>query len=248
VGEYGDDLEIARKPLKDLYEKVFSHRTFTGRSGGMFGFEGLGCIYWHMVAKLLLAVQEIFFAAKQRGADAATCQKLGNFYYRVRAGIGFNKTPAEYGAFPYDPYSHTPAHAGARQPGMTGQVKEEILTRFGELGVCVQRGAVYFDPQLLRRREFRNTLGQFRYLDVAGRWQKIEVPIGSLAFTWCQVPITYSLNDAADPSILIRFDDGERQQLSQHTLTTALSSELFNRSGRIRQLDLVFGNKDLFAE
>ncbi|MDP3179852.1 MAG: hypothetical protein Q8M76_18220, partial [Spirochaetaceae bacterium] len=39
----------------DRYERVMRHREFTGRSGAMFGFEGLGCIHWHMVAKLLLA-------------------------------------------------------------------------------------------------------------------------------------------------------------------------------------------------
>ena len=132
---YGAAIEAARNPLRELYENVFNHQAFTGRSGGMFGFEGLGCIYWHMVSKLLLAVQENFFAALEQGADDATCTHLGQLYYRVRKGIGFNKTPAEYGAFPTDPYSHTPKHAGARQPGMTGQVKEEILTRFGELGV-----------------------------------------------------------------------------------------------------------------
>ena len=32
-----------------------------------------------------------------------------------------------------DPYSHTPGGAGAKQPGMTGQVKEEVITRLGEL-------------------------------------------------------------------------------------------------------------------
>ncbi|CAN0044150.1 unnamed protein product, partial [Discosporangium mesarthrocarpum] len=42
-------------------------------------------------------------------------------------------------AFPTDPYSHTNRH-GAQQPGMTGQVKEEIVTRFGELGVRIEGG------------------------------------------------------------------------------------------------------------
>ena len=41
-----------------IYENVFNHRAFTGRSGGMFSFEGVGCIYWHQVSKLLLAEQE----------------------------------------------------------------------------------------------------------------------------------------------------------------------------------------------
>ena len=40
--------------------------------------------------------------------------------------FGKVKTVRSYGAFPSDPYSHTPAHAGAQQPGMTGQVKEDF--------------------------------------------------------------------------------------------------------------------------
>ena len=41
-----------------IYEKVFNHKAFTGRSGTFYGYEGLGSIYWHMVSKLLLAVEE----------------------------------------------------------------------------------------------------------------------------------------------------------------------------------------------
>jgi hypothetical protein len=79
---------------------------------------------------------------------------LAAAYYDIRAGLGFNKTPDVYGAFPTDPYSHTPWGNGARQPGMTGQVKEEILTRWGELGVAVQDGRLHFSPTLLRDDEF----------------------------------------------------------------------------------------------
>jgi hypothetical protein len=94
----------------------------------------------------------------------------------VRDGLGFNKTPEEYGAFPTDPYSHTPGHGGARQPGMTGQVKEEVLSRFGELGLTIQDGAVRFEPKLLRECEFCADARPFRFLDVAGRWQELQVP------------------------------------------------------------------------
>ena len=41
-----------------IFEEVFNHKSFTGRSGTFYGYEGLGSIYWHMVSKLLLAVQE----------------------------------------------------------------------------------------------------------------------------------------------------------------------------------------------
>ena len=47
-----------RSRLLDLYEALFDHRSFTGRSGSFFKYEGLGCIYWHMASKLLVAVQE----------------------------------------------------------------------------------------------------------------------------------------------------------------------------------------------
>ncbi|MDH5339988.1 MAG: hypothetical protein OEW22_09455, partial [Rubrivivax sp.] len=155
--------------LAETYERVLRHHEFTGRSGTMFGYEGLGCIYWHMVAKLLLAVQEQVFAAADRHAPELAA--LQAHYRRVRDGLGYRKSAAEYGAFPADPYSHTPGEGGARQPGMTGQVKEEILTRWGELGLRVRDGRVRFDPVLL---------------------DESELPAGSaLKFTWARVPYTY---------------------------------------------------------
>lgn len=235
---YGEDIGASREALRALYETVFRHREFTGRSGSMFGFEGLGCIYWHMVSKLLLAIQENFFAALESHAPAEHCQRLGALYYRVREGIGFNKTPAEYGAFPTDPYSHTPGHSGAQQPGMTGQVKEEVLTRFGELGVRVVDGEVRFDPGLLRAREFTSEPRPFRFLDVHGQWQELTVPASGLAYTWCQVPIVYRLRSEGRPTLTITRQDGSIENLPQLSLTAQLSSELFRRSGCIRQISL----------
>ena len=56
VQEEGSQIEI-------LFENTFNHQSFTGRSGTFFAFEGLGSIYWHMVSKLLLSVQENLFHA-----------------------------------------------------------------------------------------------------------------------------------------------------------------------------------------
>ncbi|NGP54438.1 hypothetical protein [Thioalkalivibrio sp. XN8] len=245
--EYGGELEAARPALRRLYESVFRHRAFTGRSGTMFAFEGLGSIYWHMVAKLLLAAQENFFAAVDQGADEETCRRLGRLYYRIRAGIGFNKRPSDYGAFPTDPYSHTPSHAGAQQPGMTGQVKEEILARFGELGVRVRGGAARFQPALLKPREFSEAPLPFRYLDVDGCWQELEVPAGALAFTWCQVPVVYHLAETGQPVLVVTRDDGSQDRLDQPSLPAADSADLFARNGRIRRLDLNFPSTWLFT-
>jgi len=237
-----------RPQLLAIYEKVFNHKAFTGRSGGMFGFEGLGCIYWHMVSKLMLVVEESFFSAIDQGADAATIQELGQHYYKIRAGIGFNKTPSEYGAFPCDPYSHTPKHAGAQQPGMTGQVKEEVLSRFGELGLRVIKGELHFQPDLLRACEFLSTANKFRYLDVHEQWQELELASGCLAFTWCQVPIIYQLNDNAPSQLTILFHDGSTQVQTNLIVPALGSHELFLRSGEIKQLTLTLTNKQLFSE
>jgi hypothetical protein len=245
---YQEDVEVTRKPLLKLYEQVFNHQAFTGRSGGMFGFEGLGCIYWHMVSKLLLAVQENYFAALDQHTEQSTCQELGRLYYRVREGIGFNKTPAEYGAFPLDPYSHTPKHAGARQPGMTGQVKEEVLTRFGELGIRVRGGVVHFSPDLLRAREFIQLPQSLRYLDVNNEWKEIHVLSNGLAFTWCQIPIVYQIDDDASPGLTIMRDNGEQQSLEGAVLPREDSRELFQRSGRITRLELTVNSAQLFCE
>jgi len=245
---YGDTLEAARKPLQTLYEQVFHHKAFTGRSGTMFGFEGLGSIYWHMVSKLMLALQENFFAALDQGADEVAGRRLGQLYYRVREGIGFNKTPAEYGAFPTDPYSHTPKHAGAKQPGMTGHVKEEVLCRFGELGVRVSDGEVHFQPDLLRAREFMAESRDTGYVDVDGSWQTVTVPPDGLVFTWCQIPITYKLDDDAEPRLVVTDEDGEQHVFEQLALPAEESSEVFRRSGRIRQLTITLRTNMLFAE
>jgi hypothetical protein len=190
-----------------------------------------------MVAKLLLAVQEIALRAHDSGEDPALCESLAREYYRIRSGLGFEKSVGDYGAFPADPYSHTPGHAGAQQPGMTGQVKEEILTRFGELGVRVRDGIVDFDPVLLRRDEFLVAPGAYRHFDHAGQPQAFDVPAGSLAFSYCQVPVVYTLTSGA-PWIRVTGDDGVPTERPGHRLDPGDSQALIGRLGGISRIDV----------
>jgi hypothetical protein len=127
-----------------------AHRAYLGRSGSMYAYEGIGSVYWHMVTKLLLACRRRRRPPPNRRRPGRRRPARGC----VPAGAGrarVQEVRSEFGAIPIDPYSHTPAHAGAQQPGMTGAVKEEILTRPRELGVRVAGGRVVFDALLLDR-------------------------------------------------------------------------------------------------
>jgi hypothetical protein len=220
----------------DAYEATFDHHSFTGRSGTMFAYEGLGSIYWHMVAKLLLATCERTFAAVEQGAPSDVVSKLTDRYYTVRRGLGgFNKTPSVYGAFPLDPYSHTPTGSGARQPGMTGQVKEEVLTRFAELGVSVHGGKVSFRPLLLRKSEFLREPAELVTFDLSGAEIKVPLAKDTLGFTYCQVPVVFHLSDKLH--IKLTKTSGT-EEISGDTLPAEASSALFLRTGEIEQIDV----------
>ena len=230
-----ESVRVHGPAVKALYEQVFNHRAFTGRSGSMFGYEGLGCIYWHMVAKLLLAVQENLPAAlnSAKPEDA----QLARIYYDVRSGLGFNKGPAEHGAFPTDPYSHTPGHSGAQQPGMTGQVKEELITRLGELGVRIAGGTITFVPKLLRTTEFTTAAGVFHYVDAAGKEAELALPAGALAFTFCGVPIIYRRTAGVERVRVWVVGKGEQECAGMH-LDSTVSALIFARSGQIARIEV----------
>lgn len=218
----------------DIFETVFNHKAFTGRSGTFYGYEGLGSIYWHMVSKLLLAVQECCLKAINQNAEAQLIGRLLEHYYEINEGIGVHKSPKLYGAFPTDPYSHTPAGKGAQQPGMTGQVKEDILSRFGELGIFVFQGRIVFNPCLLRQSEFLKTPKIFNYINLKQEAQSIEVLENSLCFTYCQIPILYHLSE--DYGIHVFYENGNEKRVEGLVLDVVTSKAVFERMGHIKAI------------
>ncbi|MEN8817263.1 MAG: hypothetical protein ABF274_10415 [Nonlabens sp.] len=236
TGTYSNLVNKEQKQLEKTFEAVFNHKAFTGRSGTFFGYEGLGSIYWHMVSKLLLAVQECCLKAFNEGASDVVIGKMLDHYYEIQAGIGAHKSPELYGAIPTDPYSHTPATKGAQQPGMTGQVKEDILSRFGELGIVVKNGVVSFEPNLLRKQEFLKTTQKFNYIDLNQKQQSIVLQPESLAFTYCQVPVIYSLDKQA--GIQVTLIDGTVKVLNQLELDKSTSNDLFKRTGNVKYIEV----------
>lgn len=218
----------------DIFEDIFNHKSFTGRSGTFYGYEGLGSIYWHMVSKLLLSVQEACLKAISNNESPEIIGKLLDHYYEIHAGIGVHKPPKLYGAFPTDPYSHTPSGKGAQQPGMTGQVKEDILCRFGELGVFVKEGKLQFYPCLLRKREFLKQEKEFIYIDIYQEQNSVTLSEKTLAFTYSQVPVIYQI--AEDNSIEIFNNDNTVNRLDGLIIDVNTSEKIFKRTGEITLL------------
>ena len=219
-----------------LFEQAFKHDMFTGRSGSFFAYEGLGSVYWHMVSKLLLAVQENIYRAATSQSEALN--RLIDIYYDIRNGLGFNKSPDVYGAFPLDPYSHTPLNQGAKQPGMTGMVKEEILTRLGEVGIVIEDGMIVFNPVLLRQTEWLDSPTTLRYWDVDDNVQQIDVPARAFAFTLCRVPIM--VQQADQNHLSIELSDGTQQSVPVHHVESDLSRRVFAYDGFIRQITISY--------
>ena len=241
------ELEVLPKEFKDLvdeeydlvldiFEEIFDHKSFTGRSGTFFGYEGLGSIYWHMVSKLLLSTFEIANQAVTVNEDKSVIGRLFEHYFEINEGIGVNKSPELYGAFPTDPYSHTPGGKGVQQPGMTGQVKEDILSRFGELGFSVSSGLISFNPSILRNSEFVKSETVFNYTSLDGELSSIVMPINSLGFTICQVPIIYKLSNVNNIKIFL--NNTESTLLDGDSLSLELSKSIFKRENMINRIEV----------
>jgi hypothetical protein len=183
-----------------------------------------------MISKLLLAVQETIINSRNR----ETTGRLIQIYADIRQGLSFNKPPDVYGAFPTDPYSHTPKNQGAKQPGMTGLVKEEILTRQAELGFFIENGKLVFDFLLLDTTEFLTEPAPFLFWNLDGQPEKMDLQAGSLAYTICQVPVV--LQVSSEESIKIYFTDGSTEHVDGHSLDSANSNHIFQRDGIIHHL------------
>ncbi|MGQ9597686.1 MAG: hypothetical protein ACUVUS_10070 [Thermoproteota archaeon] len=240
--EYGDLVKRDEEVIIGMYEELFDHRSFMGRSSSFFKYEGLGCIYWHMVSKLLLAVQEVLIQALHNNEDEDTVKRLKEHYYEIRDGIGVHKSPKLYGAFPTDPHSHTPGFTGAQQPGMTGQVKEDIISRLGEMGVLVEDGRLVFQPRLINQMEFLRIPKTFTYYDLWGQKQDMGLEENAMAFTICQIPVM--VNRSGPTRIEIVNADGSRRVVEGLALDTETSSAIFNRTGMVISLNIFLGLKE----
>ena len=230
--------EEENEQILSVYEEVFDHQSFTGRSGTFYKYEGLGCVYWHMVSKLLLAVQEVLSKAACACNDATIVERLISHYHEIREGIGVHKSPKLFGAIPTDPYSHTPGFAGAQQPGMTGQVKEDLISRLGEMGITVEDGKICFRSYQVRHNEFLTKAKLFQFYDLDGQLCSLDLDPGTMVFTTCQVPVV--THQSGPPRIEITRADGSCSTVEELNLDAATSAAIFERTGVVRRMDVFF--------
>ncbi|MCU0327767.1 MAG: hypothetical protein MUE53_02145 [Chitinophagales bacterium] len=237
LSEYSDLVSKDTPKMLDLYEEIFDHKSFTGRSGTFFAYEGLGSIYWHMVSKLYLSIAENL--EKIDDKDTNVKEAMTMHFLHTGQGIGLYKSANEYGAFPTDPYSHTPLHRGAQQPGMTGQVKEDIITRFKELGIILGEGKLQFAPKFLQKSEFFEEENTLIFYDLNGSEISIDVPKNSLAFTICQVPIIYIQSNKS--KVTIHFDN-HIVEIEGNEINAEQTANNFDRSGEILKIEVELKN------
>lgn len=220
----------------DLFSDLFNHHAFTGRSGTFYKYEGLGSIYWHMVSKLVLAARENHELAVRSGEEDLA-ERLEEHFREIKDGIGAHKSPVDYGAFPSDAYSHTPGFAGVQQPGMTGQVKEDFITRFSELGVFVEDGEIRFDPSLLTEEDFMENPMDW---ELPGK--SLDIRENQLGFTVCAVPVIYQLDD--HDAVSVFHNNGDRYTFeSSLMLNKEISKNLFSRKSGIDKIIVQINRK-----
>ena len=117
---------------------------------------------------------------------------------------------------------------------MTGQVKEDLLCRFGELGVRVQGGQLQFDRTLMHAEEFLTESAVFEYVDVVGQTQTIELAADSLVYTVCQVPVVHQRGE--QEGIEMTWNDGRTTHVDGLVLDHETSRKIFRRLHEVVRL------------
>ena len=101
---------------------------------------------------------------------------------------------------------------------MTGQVKEEVLTRFGELGVRVVDGRVGLEPGLLPLEDL----------------MPLHAGEAVASFSFCAVPMSIGRGEVASVEIVRR--DGTAETVDGAWLSAEDSAAIFGRSGAIERV------------
>jgi hypothetical protein len=110
-------------------------------------------------------------------------------------------------------------------------VKEDILSRYGELGIYVDHGKLSFYPCLLRKNEFVAEASNFEYINLGKESKSIALEANSLVFTYCQIPIVYQI--AEKDALEVHFTDGSVKTFDALQASEEVSEQIFKREGTV---------------
>ena len=101
---------------------------------------------------------------------------------------------------------------------MTGQVKEDIISRFFELGVMVNDGCLQINPTILKSGEFLQP--------------SYENEFPHLSFTYCSIPFVYQID--GEKGIEMINKSSEMEFTTEYTLNRSQSQRIFERNESIK--------------
>ena len=94
---------------------------------------------------------------------------------------------------------------------------------------------ISFRPQLLRASEFLKEPANFQFYDIAGTPRQLRLSPGSLACTYCQVPVVLRLD--SENLVTITLVDGTLYRAPGLSLDRTVSHSIFDRSGSVAQVE-----------
>ena len=122
---------------------------------------------------------------------------------------------------------------------MTGQVKEDILSRFMEIGLRVENGRVSFEPSMLESNEFAADEHEIvRAEHSSGDLVRETYEEGTFLFSICSVPVVF--RKAAQTELIVWMQDGSSHKMPDNNLNAELSTLLFLRNGEIKRIEFSY--------
>ena len=100
----------------------------------------------------------------------------------------------------------------------------------------MEDGQIVFRPVLLRASEWREEPGTFELVDVLGYDGAVDLPTGSLAFTFCQVPVVYKHAEALKVRVVKA--DGTAVDCPDGRILADLSASIFERRGEVDLIEV----------
>jgi hypothetical protein len=124
--------------------------------------------------------------------------------------------------------------AGVQQPGMTGQVKEDLLSRLIELGIRIENGLIIIDPVNLKKAEF---IDENENPGLTGFIKRHQVEFNrekpTLAFSLCGVPLFYQIGGQNKIEV---YEDSAVKTFDQLMIDAETSLSVFQRKGIIKSI------------